>query len=176
MVTADFRRKDLFLVELLALERQDWQRVAVDPAAFAIRHAVELGAEVEVVRAVAEQSVALLERTGASLPWSGYLAVNAGRIIVGTCGYTAPPDAHGVVEIAYFTFPAHEGQGYASSMAHGLVDRAIAAPEAHWIRAHTLPEPNASTRILEKLGFVKCGNAMDPDAGLVWRWERAASG
>ena len=58
----------------------------------------------------------------------------------------------------------------------GGVDRAIAAPEAHRIRAHTLPEPNASTRILEKLGFVKCGDAIDPDAGLVLRWERAATG
>jgi RimJ/RimL family protein N-acetyltransferase len=60
-------------------------------------------------------------------------------------------------------------------MAQGLVERAIAAPEVHRIRAHTLPEPNASTRILEKLGFLKSGDAMDPDAGPVWRWERAAT-
>jgi len=163
-------------VELLALDRQDWQRVAADPTAFAARNTVTLGAEVEVVRAVAQQTIALLQRTGASPPWSGYLAADCALgIIVGTCGYTAPPDSDGVVEIAYFTFPANEGRGYASSMARGLVDRAIAAPEVHRICAHTLPEPNASTRILEKCGFAQTGDAMDPDAGPVWRWERTAT-
>jgi len=163
-------------VELLALDCQDWQRVAADPTAFAAEHDAALGAEIEVVRSVAEQTIAMLRRTGAMLPWSGYLALDpALRIIVGTCGYTAPPDPDGVVEIAYFTFPKHEGRGYASSMARGLMERAFAAPEARRIRAHTLPEPNASTRILEKLGFVQSGDAVDPDAGPVWRWERAAT-
>lgn len=161
-------------VELLALDCEDWQRVAADPVILTARHAVRLESEAEVIRGVAEQTVALLRRTGAALPWSGYLAVDRARgIIVGTCGYTAPPDADGMVEIAYFTFPSHESRGYASSMAQGLVDRATAAPEVHRIRAHTLPEKNASTRILERLGFVRSGDAVDPDAGPVWRWERS---
>jgi len=41
------------------------------------------------------------------------------------------------------------------------------------VRAHTLPEGNASTRILEKLGFERIGETIkDPEAGQVWRWER----
>ncbi len=159
-------------VELLALDRHDWERVAADPTAFVAQHAAAFGVDIEVVRAFADQTLALLQRTGASLPWSCYLAVDRTLgIIVGTCGYVAPPDTDGMVEIAYFTFPAHEGRGYATSMSQGLVDRALAAPVVHCIRAHTLPERNASTRILEKLGFVKSGDAVDPDAGPVWRWE-----
>jgi len=38
--------------------------------------------------------------------------------------------------------------------------------------AHTLPEPNASTRILEKVGLRRDGEARDPEVGVVWRWAR----
>ena len=42
------------------------------------------------------------------------------------------------------------------------------------IRAHTLAETNASTRVLEKCGFKKIGETTDPENNLpVWRWERA---
>lgn len=40
------------------------------------------------------------------------------------------------------------------------------------IRAHTLPERNASTSVLTKAGFEKLGEVVDPDDGLLWRWER----
>lgn len=36
--------------------------------------------------------------------------------------------------------------------------------------ASTLPETNASTRTLEKLGFKQKVEAQDPDAGKVWEW------
>jgi [ribosomal protein S5]-alanine N-acetyltransferase len=160
---------------LLALDRHSWQRVAEDPIAFAADHSVTFGADPEVVRAVGAQTVALLVRTGAQPPWSGYLAVDWKRgAVVGTCGFIAPPDSVGRVEIAYFTFPAYERQGCATAMARGLVDRASMAPDVRLICAHTLPERNASARILEKLGFAQKGEEMDPDAGPVWRWERDA--
>ena len=40
-------------------------------------------------------------------------------------------------------------------------------------RAHTLPTPNASTRVLAKCCFQYIGEVIDPEDGLVWRWERA---
>lgn len=36
--------------------------------------------------------------------------------------------------------------------------------------AFTLAEQNASTRILQRLGFTLFGSAHDPDAGDVWEW------
>src|SRR6185503_4650545 len=40
------------------------------------------------------------------------------------------------------------------------------------VRAHTLPERNASTRVLEKNGFRLLGPIVDPEDGPVFRWER----
>ena len=33
-------------------------------------------------------------------------------------------------------------------------------------------EANASTRVLTKCGFRHVGEVMDPEDGLVWRWEK----
>src|SRR4030081_3746635 len=101
-------------LNLLALDRTDWESVAEDPAIFAGRHKVTLGAEPDLLRAVAKQTLILFDRTGVTTqPWSGYLALDRTRNIVGTCGFKAPPDTEGVVEIAYFTFPGSEGLGVA---------------------------------------------------------------
>jgi len=43
------------------------------------------------------------------------------------------------------------------------------------IRAHTLPQRNASTRILEKCGFRQTGEIDHPTDGLIWRWEKQAA-
>ena len=34
-----------------------------------------------------------------------------------------------------------------------------------------LPEANASGRVLAKCGFRRVGEVIDPDDGVVWRWE-----
>lgn len=102
-------------------------------------------------------------------PWAGYLAEEDG-VLVGTCGYKSPP-MDGAVEIAYFTFPEHEGRGIATHMAEQLV--AIAFENgATCVRAQTLPEPNASTRILGRLGFTLIGPVQHPEDGEVWEWRR----
>src|SRR5262245_5317620 len=160
-------------IGLLVLDRTAWVKVAEDPTGFAVEHMLTLGAEPDLLRTVGQQTVAMLQRTGATTPWTGYLAVDpAHQIIIGTCGFTAPPDTEGVVEIAYFTFPSFEGRGYASAMAAGLVEIADGTAGIRRVRAHTLREGNASTRILEKLGFERIGETIDAEAGQVWRWER----
>src|SRR5262245_29261330 len=124
-------------IGLLVLDRTTWARVADDPAAFAVEHMLTLGAELDLLRTVGQQTVAMLQRTGANPPWTGYLAVDrAHQLIVGTCGFTAPPDAEGVVEIAYFTFPSFEGRGYASAMAARLVELAEGVAAIRRVRAH----------------------------------------
>ena len=161
-------------IELVALDRKDWEQVAEDPAAFAGKRKLTVWAEQDLLRSVAKQTLALFERTGVTThPWSGFLAVDRTRdTIVGTSGFKTPPDAEGVVEIAYFTFPGFEGLGIASAMAAGLVERVSDGFGVRRLRAHTLPERNASTRILEKVGFRWLGEVIDPEDGPVWRWER----
>jgi len=161
-------------LELLGLSRNDWERVAADPEAFANEHAPALRIEDDLLRGVAHQTLALFQRTGVTTqPWSGFLAVDrSSNTIVGTCTFVAPPDDDGVVEIAYFTFPGFEGMGVASAMAAGLIQRATSGLGVRTIRAYTLPEKNASTRVLEKLGFDCLGNVVHLEDGPVWRWER----
>ena len=78
----------------------------------------------------------------------------------------------GVVEIAYGIDPDHQGRGYATEAAAALVEFALATDTVRLVRAHTLPESNASTRVLTKCGFEHIGEHIDPEDGLVWRWER----
>ena len=92
--------------------------------------------------------------------------------VVGTCGFKGPPDADGVVEIAYGVAPEYQGKGYATEAAQALTDYAFRRDKVRVVRAHTRPEPNASTRVLTKCGFRRIGEVIDPEDGLVWRWEK----
>ena len=90
------------------------------------------------------------------------------------CGFPGPPDTNGLAEIAYGIAPSYQGKGYATEAAMALVDFAKRDPRVKTVCAHTLPEPNASTRILEKCGFKKIGDAVDPENNMpIWRWERS---
>ena len=107
-------------------------------------------------------------------PWThGFVVVSrAGDVVVGRCGFKGPPAADGVVEIAYGVAPDHQGKGYATEVAEALVAHAFRSGRVRVVRAHTLPEPNASTRVLIKCGFRRVGEVVDPEDGLVWRWEK----
>lgn len=124
----------------------------------------------EHVGAVIEATVALYGRRGFVPPWVGYLALD-GDALVGACGFAGPPAA-GEVELAYFTFPGHEGRGIGRRMAAGLL--ALTRPQAlqQGLRriAHTLPQHGPSTRILAALGFECEGEVLHPEDGPVWRW------
>ena len=104
--------------------------------------------------------------------WGSFLVADASlKYIIGTCAYKGAPNENGEVEIAYFTFPPYEGRGYATAMAKELIQKALKSPEAPTIIAHTLPEKNASGRVLTKAGMQFVGEHNDPEDGLVWRWQ-----
>ena len=96
----------------------------------------------------------------------------SGGLVVGAAGFKGPPDAQGVVEIAYGIVPSREGRGYATEAALALVAFASADARVRRIRAHTLPMTNGSTTVLTRCGFEHVGAIEDPEDGLVWRWER----
>ena len=143
----------------------------IDPARLAAELAPGFGGDPAGARETLEQTVDLLTRDPRPDPWGSYLA-GADGATIGICAFKAAPDADGVVEIAYMTFPAFEGQGYATAMAEALVVVAREGGAALAI-AHTLPEENASSRALKRNGFGYAGEVMDPEDGLVWRWEKA---
>ena len=118
--------------------------------------------------------LALLDGSSSADPWiHGFMLVHrTSGGVVGRCGFKGPPGADGVVEIAYGVAPEHQGKGYATEAAAALVSYAFSNGQVRVVRAHTLPEPNASTRVLTKCGFQRVGEVIDPEDGLVWRWER----
>ena len=107
-----------------------------------------------------------------SLEWGGYFVLDTDtREVVGSCAFKGQPTDTGTVEIAYFTYPDFEGKGYATSMARKLIELAASGTTVKRIIAHTLPEANASTRVLEKIAMSFVGEVTDPDDGRVWRWQ-----
>ena len=118
--------------------------------------------------------LAQLRASAAADPWVHGFAVihpESGSVI-GSVGFKGPPDEGGVVEIAYGIVPAFQGRGYATEAAAAAVAFAFDSGCVDLVRAHTLPTPNASTRVLAKCGFERTGEVVDPEDGLVWRWER----
>lgn len=118
----------------------------------------------EVIRAMVD----LYGIVGFEEPWIGYLSL-ANGVPVGACGFKSPP-SDGRVEIAYFTFPDSEGRGFATAMASELSALAGAFPVV--VAAQTLPERNASHRVLEKVGFRHVDTIDHPDDGIVWEWRQ----
>ena len=126
----------------------------------------------ERVHAVVGPTVPRSAETIEEPTWEWYFVGDgATRDLVGQCAFKAPPTDEGVVEIAYFTYPRFEGRGYATSMARRLIGLANMSPTIGRVIAHTLPNPSASTRVLERVGMTFVGEVMDPEDGRVWRWE-----
>jgi RimJ/RimL family protein N-acetyltransferase len=137
-----------------ALVQDDWVRLA------------------EVVHQLIGRTLAAIPISVDELQWGGYFVVDADtRQVVGSCAYKSPPTTEGTVEIAYFTYPGFEGRGYATAMARKLIALAHGSPAVRHVIAHTLPEANASTRVLERVGIALVGEVTDPEDGLVWRWQ-----
>lgn len=120
--------------------------------------------------------LAMLRSSSGADPWTlGFAVVHwESQQVIGTAGFKGPRDADEIVEIAYGIVPSFQGQGYATEAAAALVSFAQEDSRVGIIRAHTLPEQNASTGVLKKCGFEFVGEVMDPEDGPVWRWERAA--
>lgn len=146
------------------------------PASFAESFGVPSAPGLRDFLASADVSPAFLDilrAASGSDPWLfGFgLVHRASNQVIGNASFKGPPDADGMVEIAYAVVPSFEGQGYATEAAAALVAYAAADSRVRLIRAHTLRAPNASTRVLEKNGFAFVGAIEDPDDGPVWRWE-----
>jgi ribosomal-protein-alanine N-acetyltransferase len=117
--------------------------------------------------------VARLRASDAADPWTHGFAIveRTSGNVVGSCAYKGPPDSQGVVEIAYAVHPNEQGRGYATEAACALADYAFVTSTVQIVRAHTLPENDASARVLSKCGFAFAGEVVDPEDGVVHRWE-----
>ena len=103
--------------------------------------------------------------------WSYFPIHKEDKKLIGSCGYKGSPTPEGNVEIGYEVISEYRQKGLGTEIAKGLVSNAFKFDHVKMIIAHTLPFENASTNILICLGFNKVSEIIDPEDGLIWRWE-----
>ncbi len=109
-------------------------------------------------------------KVGFNIPWVGYFLLFNNQV-VGTAGFTGQP-VDNTVEISYWTFKEWEGQGLASMACKELISIAQKANPSVTITAKTLPEYNASTKILQNNNFKFVEIVQDHEIGDAWLWVR----
>jgi RimJ/RimL family protein N-acetyltransferase len=109
-------------------------------------------------------------RSGDPPAWGPHLFFDDDGALVGNGGWKGPP-RDGYAELGYAVAPARQRRGIATAAVRELVERARRAGLRVAV-AHTLAEPTPSAKVLERCGFVRTGELVDPDEGPVWRWER----
>jgi len=103
--------------------------------------------------------------------WYGWFYVySQQRVLIGDGGFMGPPNADGRVELGYAVVPAYRGQGFATEAAHALVRWAFAHPEVSAVIAHTLPDGEASMRVLKKLGMSRGVEHDHGQSGQLVQW------
>lgn len=112
-----------------------------------------------------------LEPSLPALGWWVYLFLHANdRVLVGSGGFKAEPDAGGTVEIGYEIASEYRNRGLATEAARGMIAYAFAHPEVTAVEAHTVAEPNPSSRVLEKVGMAYVRTLYGTEDGDLWRW------
>lgn len=111
---------------------------------------------------------AQLRADPAELPWLYHAAVlRATGEVVARCGFHAPPDADGMVELGYRVQPQWRRRGLATELAAGMLAWACEQGARRCV-ASTTPDNVASQGVLARLGFVRTGEWIDEVDGLEW--------
>jgi RimJ/RimL family protein N-acetyltransferase len=106
-----------------------------------------------------------------ALGWWTYLFIHkADRTLIGLGGFKGKADADGMVEIGYSIAPAYRRRGLASEAARAMIEYALSHTHVTRVDAHTLPEKNPSTKVLQKVGMKFMGEVHDPEDGYIWHW------
>lgn len=113
----------------------------------------------------------MLESNPQNRDWGLHLFVHKkDNKLIGMGGFKGTVSEKGMVEIGYEISPDYQGQGLATEAAIGMIDHAFSHSNITMVEAQTLPEENASCKILRKCGLEKIGEKYDPDDGQTWHW------
>ncbi len=97
-----------------------------------------------------------------------YIVAMANQHIVGSCGFKHAP-REGMVEIGYGISPDCRKQGAATAAVQALLQLAFEGG-AMQVMAQVNPDNLASTRVVQKLGFVNTGSYVDEAQETLVRW------
>jgi RimJ/RimL family protein N-acetyltransferase len=91
--------------------------------------------------------------------WYILLPNASGRAtLIGSIGACGMPDSQGKIIVGYSLLDQFHGRGYATEALRGFIDWAKQDDRLRKVVADTFPNLPASIRVLEKNGFVRCGN------------------
>jgi ribosomal-protein-alanine N-acetyltransferase len=114
-----------------------------------------------------------LEQMAAGVPayWCStfYVIATTEKHIVGSCGFKHAP-IDGMVEIGYGISPDCRKQGAATAAVQALLQLAFEGG-ARQVMAQVNPENLASTRVVQKLGFINTGSYVDAAQETLVRWK-----
>jgi len=102
--------------------------------------------------------------------WTYLIILKSQNQLIGSCGFKGPPTLEGRVEIGYEIKKSFRNQGFATETAQGLIDWAFTNDTVKRVQAHTLPEENASTSVLKKVGMTFAGPVEIATHGEIWKW------
>src|SRR6185295_9923390 len=104
--------------------------------------------------------------------WWSYLPVfKDENMLIGSGGYKGKPTKDGMIEIGYEVAEGYRGRGFATEIARALIANGLRDERVKTIQAHTLPEENASGKVLKNCGMKWVEEIIDPEDGKLWRWE-----
>lgn len=92
-----------------------------------------------------------------------------GAVLVGSGGFKGGP-LEGAVEVGYEIAPEFQGQGFATEAIRAMIEHAFSFEDVLVVQAQTLAEPNASTRVLEKVRMLMVETIEDSEEDPTWRW------
>ncbi|MDL5364606.1 GNAT family N-acetyltransferase [Xanthomonas sp. NCPPB 2654] len=122
-------------------------------------------AEPEVLRMLSDLAHAIGQRFAPA----AWLIVEHDEVI-GLCSVTRVP-AQGSVDIGYGIVAARRGKGAATRAVAAVAQWARHDPRVHRLTADTAVDNHASQRVLERNGFRRSGERVDPEDGPLLCWE-----
>ena len=100
---------------------------------------------------------------------SAWMIVEDGEI-VGLCSIISAPE-RGEIHVGYGIAPSRERRGYVTRAIGELLEWARKDPRVTHVSADTGVENIASQRVLERNGFIRIGERIDPEDGRVICWQ-----
>jgi RimJ/RimL family protein N-acetyltransferase len=125
----------------------------------------------DAAREAMSYSYEYLKTHPSALSWWTHLFIHvADKALIGLGGFKGEANADGMVEIGYSLAPGYRRQGLATEASQGMIAYAFSHPHVRSVDAHTLPERNPSTMVLQRVGMKFLGAIHDPDDGEIWHW------
>jgi len=95
--------------------------------------------------------------------------------VVGSAGFHDFPDEKGMIEIGFGLVPEKQNQGFGMELLLGMWGMICKRSDVKILRYTVAPDNEPSMHIINKLGFTKVGEQMDPEDGLELIFEMTAA-